>query len=137
MISAFEWVNKSRESGKPFDFVVNPASDEENFIDVKTTQFKFEQPLMFSDGEIDFINSIDETRYSVYRVFALRENAHKFRKCFECFNYMKNLEAKISNFKTEIQSTSSNVRGIKLAVPPTSLVFKQISSDILLKGVTK
>ena len=92
---------------------------------------------MFSDGEIDFINSIEETRYSVYRVFSLREDAHKFRKCFECFDYMKNLEAKISNFKTEIQSTSSNVRGIKLAVPPTSLVFKQISADILLEGVAR
>lgn len=138
LISAFEWVNKSRESGKPFDFVVNPAAaGEEQYIDVKTTQFKFEQPLMFSDGEIDFINSIDETRYSVYRVFALRENAHKFRKCFECFNYMKNLETKISSFKTEIQSISSNVRGIKIAVPMTSQVFKKISADILLKGVTK
>ena len=137
-ISDFEWVNKSSESGKPFDFVINPAAaGEEKYIDVKTTQFKFEQPLMFSDGEIDFINTIDETRYSVYRVFSLREDTHKFRKCFECFDYMKNLEAKISNFKTEIQSTSSNVRGIKLAVPPTSLVFKQISADILLEGVAR
>ena len=92
---------------------------------------------MFSDGEIDFINSIEETRYSVYRVFSLREDIHKFRKCFECFNYMKNLESKISNFKTEIQSASSEVRGIKLAVPPTSLVIKRISDDILLEGVTR
>ena len=137
LISAFDWVNKSRESGKPFDFVINSATNEEKYIDVKTTQFKFEQPLMFSDGEIDFINAIDESRYSVYRVFSLREDTHKFRKCFECFNYMKNLESKISNFKTDIQSASSNVRGIKIAVPPTSLVFKQISADILLKGVAK
>lgn len=137
LISEFEWVNKSRESGKPFDFVVKPTNDGEKYIDVKTTQFKFEQPLMFSDGEIDFINSIDETRYSVYRVFSLREDIHKFRKCFECYNYMKILESKISNFKTEIQSTSSNVRGIKLAVLPTSLVFKQISADIILEGVSK
>lgn len=137
LISEFEWVNKSKESGKPFDFVVKPKNDREKYIDVKTTQFKFEQPLMFSDGEIDFINSIEETRYSVYRVFSLREDIHKFRKCFECFNYMKNLESKISNFKTEIQSASSDVRGIKLAVPPTSLVFKRISEDILLEGVTR
>lgn len=137
LISAFDWVNKSRESGKPFDFVINSATNEEKYIDVKTTQFKFEQPLMFSDGEIDFINAIDESRYSVYRVFSLHEDAHKFRKCFKCFNYMKNLESKISNFKTDIQSASSNVRGIKIAVPPTSLVFKQISPDILLKGVAK
>lgn len=137
-ISDFEWVNKNSESGKPFDFVINPAAaGEEKYIDVKTTQFKFEQPLMFSDGEIDFINTIDETRYSVYRVFSLREDTHKFRECFECFDYMKNLEAKIFNFKTEIQSTASNVRGIKLAVPPTSLVFKQISADILLDGVAR
>lgn len=137
LISEFEWVNKSRESGKPFDFVVNPATTEEKYIDVKTTQFRFEQSLMFSDGEIDFINTIDETRYAVYRVFSLREDTHKFRKCFECFNYMKNLESKISDFKKEIQSASSNVRGIKIAVPPTSWVFKQISAEILLAGVTK
>lgn len=137
LISAFEWVNKSRESGKPFDFVVNSTVGEEKYIDVKTTQFKFEQPLMFSDGEIDFINTIDEKKYSVYRVFSLREDTNKFRKCFECFNYMQNLESKIFNFKKEIQSASSNVCGIKIAVPPTSLVFKKISADIILKGVAK
>ena len=137
LISAFEWVNKSRESGKPFDFVVNSTLGEEKYIDVKTTQFKFEQPLMFSDGEIDFINTIDEKKYSVYRVFSLRKDTNKFRKCFECFNYMQNLESKIFNFKKEIQSASSNVCGIKIAVPPTSLVFKKISADIILKGVAK
>ncbi len=135
LISAYEWVNKSRESGKPFDFVIKPVASEEKYIDVKTTQFKFEQPLMFSDGEIDFINTIDEIRYFVYRVFSMRENMHKFRKCFECLNYMKSLGAKIANFKNEIQSASSNVRGIKIAVPPTQLVFKQITSDILLEGI--
>lgn len=137
LISSFEWVNKSRESGKPFDFVVNSTVGEEKYIDVKTTQFKFEQPLMFSDGEIDFINTINEKKYSVYRVFSLHEGTNKFRKCFECFNYMKNLEFKISSFKNEIQSASSNVCGIKIAVPPTSLVFKKISADIILKGVAK
>ena len=50
---------------------------------------------------------------------------------------MKNLKSKIFNFKKEIQSASSNVCGIKIAVPPTSLVFKKISADIILKGVAK
>lgn len=131
-ISSFEWVNKSRESGKPFDFIVYRAQNEESYIDVKSTQFKFEQPLLFSDNEINFIETLPESKYSVYRVYALREELKKFRKCCQCFDYMSNLNRKIIAFDNDVQAVSAKVRGIKIAVEPTKTAFKQISADIQL-----
>jgi hypothetical protein len=131
-ISSFEWVNRSRESGKPFDFIVYSTIDDECYVDVKSTQFKFEQPLLFSDNEIDFIKTLPESRYSVYRVYALRDEFKKFRKCCQCFDYMYDLNQKIIIFDNEIQKVSAKLRGIKIAVEPTEKAFKQISADIQL-----
>lgn len=131
-IVSFEWVNKSRESGKPFDFIVCPSSSEEKFVDVKSTQFKFEQPLLFSDSEIRFIKTISESKYSVFRVYSLRDELKKFRKCCQCYDYMSNLDIKIETFSNDIQTASAKVRDIKIAIEPTKTAFRQISEDILL-----
>lgn len=131
-IASFEWMNKSRESGKPFDFIVRPTSSEEQFVDVKSTQFKFELPLLFSDNEIDFIKTLLESKYSVYRVYALRDEFKKFKKCCKCFDYMSALNQKIERFDNEVQTLYARVRGIKIAVEPTENAFKQISADIQL-----
>ena len=130
-ISSFEWMNKSRESGNPFDFIIRHASDEENYVDVKSTQFKFEQPLVFSDGEIDFIKKVSEANYSVFRVHSL-QTEKKFRKCLQCREYMYALNNKIKLFKSDVESVSAKVRGIKIAVPPNERIFRQISDDIWL-----
>ena len=131
-ISSFEWVNKSRESGKPFDFIVCSTIGDECYVDVKSTQFKFQQPLLFSDSEIDFIKTLPESKYAVYRVYALRDELKKFRKCCQCFDYMSELNQKIETFDNEVKTLFAKVRGIKIAVEPTKNAFKQISADIQL-----
>lgn len=131
-ISSFQWMNESRESGKPFDFIVYLTTGEEVYIDVKSTQFKFNQPLLFSDKEIDFIKALPESQYSVYRVYAIRDGFQKFRKCCQCFDYMDNLNQKILKFHSEVQVSLAKVREIKIAVEPTETVFKHISADIQL-----
>ncbi len=132
VIQSFEWVNKSRESGKPFDFIVHLNGADEIYIDVKTTQFSFGQPLIFSDGEISFVKNISDEKYFIFRVHSLRDKVRKFRKCGQCFKYMSVLNSKIAHFKKDIQSVSSDVRGIKIAVSPSDAVFKLISDDIIL-----
>ena len=131
-IASFEWMNKSRESGKPFDFILCMTSNEETYIDVKSTQFKFEQPLLFSNNEIDFIKNMPESKYSVYRVYALRDELKKFKECCQCFDYMSELNQTIERFDNDVQTLSAKVRGIIIAVEPTVKAFKKISADIQL-----
>lgn len=127
----FTWMNKSRESYKPFDFVVNTEQVKENFIDVKTTSYKFEQPAVFSESEIDFVTKQIERNYSVYRVYSVNKNA-SFKICNDCFDYMTSLNGKIQNFKSEIKTILSAIKQLNLLVNPSNKTFKKISSEISL-----
>ena len=53
-IKSYLWMNASRESGLPFDFIVSSDSSAALHVDVKSTQFDCNQPIVFSDGEIRF-----------------------------------------------------------------------------------
>lgn len=134
LISSFEWMNKSRESAKPFDFIIHKTLNDEKFIDVKTTNYKFEQPLVFSDNEIDFIRNIDESKYSIYRVHSLKNDEIKFRECMNCLKYMEVVDKKIKTFKNNILKKNAQIKGIKIAIPPLPSVFSSFSKDIDLTG---
>lgn len=67
-INDFSWVNKSMESGLPYDFLVTQNDNKERYIDVKTTRFRFESPIVFSSQEVLFI-SREPILYSVYRTY--------------------------------------------------------------------
>lgn len=130
-ISNFIWENKSRESYKPFDFVVYKTATEEKFVDVKTTSYDFKQPAIFSDGEIDFITNQSKEKYSVYRVFSL-ENDSRLRICNDCYDYMFDLNNRIKSFKEKIKEVDSAVRQLNLIVSPNANTFKKISAEIKL-----
>lgn len=128
-ISSFIWENKSKESYKPFDFVIKPTLLEEKYVDVKSTSYQFNQPAFFSDGEVEFISYLTRKNYAVYRVYSINANS-KFRICDDCYDYMKDLNVKITNFKNKIQEVNSAVRQLNLIVNPNNDVFKSISSEI-------
>lgn len=130
-ISNFIWENRSRESYKPFDFIINPCKSDEKFIDVKSTSYYFEQPVFFSDGEIDFITHQNEKKYSIYRVYSMYENK-KFKICSNCIDCMTTLNSKIIDFKKQIDLLKSAVRQINLTLTPDENNFKLISSEISL-----
>ena len=132
-IDNFIWVNKSRESYKPFDFVINASLTDERFIDVKTTSYQFEQPTVFSEGEVDFVTKQTKRNYSVYRVYAVDSNA-ALKICDDCFDYMTTLNGKIQNFKSDIKALSSAIKQLHLLVNPSKNTFKRISSEIVLVG---
>ena len=127
----FVWENKSRESYKPFDFTVTSLLNETEYIDVKTTAYDFLQPTFFSDGEVDFITTLQREKYSVYRVFSVNKDS-KFRICQNCFDYMTNLNLKIKAFKNELQKVDSGVRQLNLMINQNENTFKSISDDIIL-----
>ena len=51
-VESFEWMNKSRESGLPYDFILN----EKQYIDVKSTRFDFSQNIVFSNQVVGFVS---------------------------------------------------------------------------------
>lgn len=53
------------ETGLPYDFSIQKNDQNVIFIDVKSTNFKFEQPLIFSNQEIECI--ADKSNYHIYR----------------------------------------------------------------------
>lgn len=131
-IHSYQWENKDRESFKPFDFTINPGMDDEHYIDVKSTLYKFEQPLIFSDGEVHFIKSVADDKYSVYRVYEMEELRSKLRICQSCLKYMKTLDGTIIKFQNNMASASARVQDIKIAIKPNSITFGQILDVITL-----
>ena len=56
-ITYYEWKNKDKESGLPYDFSVETLQNEVLYLDVKTTNYGFEQKMIFSSQEIKFVDS--------------------------------------------------------------------------------
>lgn len=134
-ICSFEWMNKSRESGLPYDFVIQSVSSVKQFIDVKSTRFDFKQSIIFSSQEIAFVQNcltIEETGYTVYRVFNMVENSGLFSICNDCKNYMNNINADIERFKERITSTKTTLLKMSLSVSPEDC-FSSINAPIKLQ----
>lgn len=130
-----EWMNKSRESGDPFDFIIYSNKNEQKFVDVKSTPNAFDLPIFFSKSELSFINTVNEKEYSVYRVFEMNNSNKKFRICNNCFHYVNKLINRIDIFNSEIKSNNANLQDLTISFEPSSESFKSISDDILLEGI--
>lgn len=74
MIIDFSWMNQSRESGLPYDFRIIQNDTLERFVDVKTTRFKFDLPIVFSAQETSFISQ-EPVLYSVFRTYNIANDA--------------------------------------------------------------
>ena len=127
-IQSYLWANKSKESGLPYDFII----DEKKFVDVKTTRFDFEQYLYFSDAEIDFVTGKDSLTYSVYRVFDMNTDEKKLRICNDCINYMQLINTPIVNIKKEMEVHNTLLDTLKIGVKPNDC-FVNIQNPIMLK----
>ncbi|MCH5178080.1 MAG: DUF3883 domain-containing protein [Prevotellaceae bacterium] len=132
LIHSFTWENKNRESGKPFDFIINPGRGDEQYIDVKSTLYKFEQPLIFSNGEIHFIQSVANEKYSVFRVYDMNNIKSKLRICKSCLQYMRMLDGTIISFQKEMAIAAANVQEMKIAIKPNNTTFGNILDAIVL-----
>ncbi|MBE6282169.1 MAG: DUF3883 domain-containing protein [Bacteroides sp.] len=115
-ISCFDWVNRSSESGLPYDFYVN----NQLYIDVKSTMYNFEQLLFFSNQEIDFLVGRKDLEYSVFRVFDLNKEQTKLRICNKCLTYMTAMQKNILDFQTKVKNQDAVLQNIKLGVKPTN-----------------
>lgn len=69
LINDLEWTSKERGDGAGYDIrSFEGGTDEERFIEVKTTNSGKYQPFLISRNEVEFSESFSD-RYSLYRVF--------------------------------------------------------------------
>lgn len=117
-IISFQWMNASRESGLPFDFIVDGGLSTSMHIDVKSTNFKFEQPIVFSDSEIDFVHSKDYVNYCVYRVFDMSTERKALKICSSVQTYADNIFTRQMSFLKEIETLQTRITTVGYSVSP-------------------
>lgn len=131
-ISNYIWENKSREVGKPFDFIIDAALHSEKYIDVKSTSFDFAQEVIFSENEISFINELNnDTKYYAYRVFNINEENKKLAICNKCLKYLSRINLSIESFHNALAKKKAYSKSLNVAVKP-EVCFKVITPTIIL-----
>ena len=121
-------MNKSRESGLPYDFLLN----KKQYIDVKSTRFDFTQNIVFSNQEVGFVNQQEsDSAYSVYRVFDITETTANMKICTQCMTYMEELNKNVQTFNDAIVQSKTRLLGLNVAVSPADC-FGNIQDTIRL-----
>lgn len=113
----YKWLNEERESGLPYDFYFETKAGEIIYLDVKTTNYKFTQKMIFSSQEINFATSTD-CKYYIYRVYI----NEKGERCVKICTNAKGLFMYIHCKTVDYESTLVNVaklETVKLAILPT------------------
>lgn len=130
-IKDFKWMNQSKESGMPYDFEIRNQDNSLMFSDAKSTNFKFELPIVVSSGELQFINE-NKHRYLIHRLYSINEEP-KLRVCDNIHMvsdiFMPNYEI----LKETLSKDNLVVNGIKLTVP-TDLEILNFNNEILLNA---
>ena len=134
-IKDYEWVNKSGEQGKPYDFYIIHSNGYEQWVDVKTTEHEFDQSIIVSKNEVKFITEKKNIEYAVFRVYSKKEIEAKLKVCSDCLEYMNKLFRDIDYMTRSMSDYRAALVNYKIAVEPSDLSFKQISSEIHLPYV--
>jgi len=113
----FTWYNKEKESGLPYDFTLEAHNGNITNLDVKTTKFDFDQKIIFSSQEIDFIASTTEN-YCIYRVYYNENGTPYVRVCSNCKSLATEIAAVTNQYRTSLSSLYTDLRSAKLALPP-------------------
>lgn len=133
-IKDFTWVNKSRESGYPYDFEITTLTEDIIFSDAKTTNYKFNLPIVLSYGELDFIRN-NKTQYHIHRLYSIEEEP-KLRVCENMYRVSDFFLPKYQTFEEELSKNKMSIRGLKLAVP-TDLDFLYFDNEISIRSKPK
>lgn len=132
IISTYEWMNKSGEKGKPFDFYINYSNGLEQWVDVKSTEFEFEQPVIISKNEMKFIKDKHSSSYAIFRVYSINELKAKLRVCSECLKYIKKLYRDIDYMTLSMKDYNAALVNYKISFEPGPVSFNSISDEIAI-----
>ena len=131
-IANFEWVNLSSEKGRPYDFFIQYHSGLEQWMDVKTTDHEFSQPVIVSKNEINFITEKQDQQYSIFRVYSKEETTAKLKICSQCLKYIRKLQRDINYMTASMSDYKAGIVNYKIAFEPGSHCFGAISDEIIL-----
>ena len=115
----YNWVNKSSESGYPYDFRYQDLSDNIIYLDVKTTKFDFNQRIIYSNKEIEFARSVPNNCYNIYRVYNLSDNNADLRICKNCTSHFDLINSNILTFQDGLNKINTNIQSVNIAFEPT------------------
>lgn len=118
----YNWYNKSSETGLPYDFAVQENNQNIIYIDAKSTSYKFEQPMIFSNQEIECMN--DKINYSIYRVFGIKHGKPKLKICNNTKSLASFIYSNINEFRNNLAIQDVILKSAKLAVSPIHKFLK-------------
>lgn len=121
-ITHYEWKNREKESGLPYDFSVETLENEVLYLDVKTTNYGFEQKMIFSSQEIKFVDGC-KNKYYIYRVYTNQDKKY-LKICNNAKDLFSPIHCKTIAFE-DILDEMAKIESIKMAILPLqkTLVF--------------
>ncbi len=132
-VSSFEWINKSGEQGKPYDFIIKYSDGLQQWMDVKTTTYDFAQPIIISNNEIHFVADSDlDKQYAIFRVYSKEELQARLKICSQCLAYLKKMVRDVDYISFSMADYNAKLINYKIQFDPTDLAFKFISPEIRL-----
>lgn len=121
-ILSYQWMNQNEESGLPYDFCFENVNGHFTYLDVKTTDYRFEQKMVFSNQEIAFASEHNDS-YCIYRVYCDEHGNRLLRICIDSEGLFHQINRKTDAYKDEIIDLA-NVQTIKLALSPCDFTFE-------------
>ena len=128
-IADYTWMNKDGESGLAYDFEVNRLDGVTFYLDVKTTDYRFEQKMIFSSQEIEFASDYRDNYY-VYRVYCDEDGARFLKICCDANGLFRTINSTTTEYKAAVDEFA-HVQTVKLAVSPIHSCF-EVSDAIAL-----
>lgn len=115
---SYKWYNEKKESGLPYDFSIQDSRNNIVYLDVKTTGYNFEQKMIFSSQEIEYIATTPNP-YCIYRVYKNDDNTYAFRICEDCKRFSLNIREYTNMYSNKLGELKVTFRGAKIAVSPS------------------
>ncbi len=116
-LSCFTWHNEHGESGLPYDFTVQDNRANFYYFDVKTTGYDFNQKMIFSTQEIEFIAD-PAVNYCIYRVYKSSSECYFLRICDDCKDLSSQIWSQTKVYAHGLERLQVELQSAKLAISP-------------------
>ena len=129
-IRDYVWMNKKEESYKPYDFEIVNNDKETLYVDVKTTDYGFDRPVVFSANEVKYIDKCPT--YKIFRVFKNKGRTY-LRICSNAREHFSKIHNIVEAFKKSSDELM-HVFEMSISIQPSSqpdIIFEeQIEIDM-------
>ena len=122
----YTWANGEKESGLPYDFILETTADGIVYLDVKTTDYRFDEQMHFSSQEIAFAVSPNykNSKYHIYRVYKNDAGELCLRICVNARKLFMSIHSYTLDYQSAI-NTIAKIETIKFSLLPeqNGLIF--------------